>query len=139
MDVHEFIHPGMINEEHHVVEEHQLAAHIGSGSMRVLATPAMIGFMERASHLLLAKYLPEGYSSVGVLVNVRHLAPTPLGGRVRVKTEVVSVEGTLVTFNVEAWDEVEQIGAGQHQRAVIDYARFLHRVEKKIAAQPKTE
>ncbi|MGE5221188.1 MAG: thioesterase family protein [Omnitrophica WOR_2 bacterium] len=134
MDIHELIKPGMVNEAVFLVEEQHLAQHIGSGSLRVLATPAMIAFMERVSHLLIAKAVPESYSSVGVLVNVRHLAPTPLGSRVRIKSEVVSVEGLQVTFHVEAWDEREQIGSGIHQRAVIEHERFLRRVAKKTPA-----
>lgn len=136
MELSEFIQPGMTNEETIRVEEQNLARHIGSGSLRVLATPAMIAFIERISHQLLAKHLPEGYSSVGTLVNVRHLAPTPLGSQVRVRTEVTGVEGPLVTFRVEAWDESEQIGSGEHLRAVIDEARFLRRVASKSSAHP---
>lgn len=136
MDIHELIKPGMVNDAAFLVEEQHLAQHIGSGSLRVLATPAMIAFMERVSHQLIAKAVPEDYSSVGVLVNVRHLAPTPLGSRVRIKSEVVSVEGFQVTFHVEAWDEREQIGSGIHQRAVIEHERFLRRVAKKNPATP---
>jgi predicted thioesterase len=91
----------------------------------------MIAFMETISHRLLAKFLPEGYSSVGVSVNARHLAPTPLGQTVRVRSEVVEVNGVRVTFAVQAWDEMEQVGEGQHQRVAIDEARFLRRVAAK--------
>jgi fluoroacetyl-CoA thioesterase len=91
----------------------------------------MIAFMEGASHSLLAQYLPEGYSSVGTHVDVRHLAPTPQGSTVRVKTEVVEIEGNLVKFNVQAWDELEQIGSGLHERAIIEIARFQRRVATK--------
>lgn len=136
MDIHEIIKPGMVNEAAFLVEEQHLAQHIGSGSLRVLATPAMIAFMERVSHLLIAKTVPENYSSVGILVNVRHLAPTPLGSRVRIKSEVVSVEGLQVSFHVEAWDEREQIGTGIHERVVIDHTRFLRRVAQKTPATP---
>ena len=134
MDLTEFIKPGMTLETTFQVEAQHSAAHIGSGSLRVLATPVMISFMESTSHRLLAQCLPEGYSSVGMLVNVRHLAPTPLGSNVRVVSEVVEVEGLRVTFSVRAWDQSEQIGDGQHQRMVIDEARFLRRVEAKSSA-----
>jgi predicted thioesterase len=131
MDLTELIKPGMASEETFVVEERHLAFHIGSGAARVLATPAMIGLMERVAHLFLARVLPEGQSSVGVHVDVRHLAPTPLGATVRVRAEVLAVEGSKVDFSVQARDEHEQIGAGQHQRVVIDLARFLKRVAAK--------
>jgi len=134
MDLSEFIKPGMSLETTFQVEAQHSAAHIGSGSLRVLATPVMIAFMESTSHRLLAQRLPAGYSSVGMLVNVRHLAPTPLGSSVRVLSEVLEVDGLRVTFSVQAWDQSEQIGDGQHQRMVIEEARFLRRVEAKSSS-----
>ncbi len=131
MDLSALIQPGMILETTFQVEAQHSAAHIGSGSLRVLATPIMIAFMESTSHRLLAQRLPPGYSSVGMLVNVRHLAPSPMGSTVRVRSEVLEVDGLRVTFKVQAWDQSEQIGDGQHQRVVIDEARFLRRVEAK--------
>src|SRR5512136_884739 len=107
MDFSELIKPGMTNEETFEVTEEHLASHIGSGAARVLATPWLILFMERVSHRLIAQRVPEGYSSVGAEVNMRHLAPTPLGGRVRVVAEVVAVEGAQVTLSVTAADETE--------------------------------
>jgi predicted thioesterase len=91
----------------------------------------MIAFMERVSYRLLAEHLGEGESSVGVLVNIRHLAPTPVGASVRVKAEVERLENSQVTFTVDAWDQAEKIGAGSHKRAVIDEDRFLRRVAAK--------
>lgn len=134
MDIRELIQPGMTREESFEVEDENTAIHVGSGATRVLATPWMIAFMERVSHRLLAERLPSGSSSVGVLVNVRHLAPTPAGSRVRVLTEVQEVEGARVIFQVQAWDEYEKVGEGQHQRMVIDEERFLRRVNAKIQA-----
>jgi predicted thioesterase len=87
--------------------------------------------MERTSHRLIAQHLPAGYSSVGTAVDMRHLAPTPFGGKVRVRAEVTSVEGTKITLNVQAWDEVELVGTCNHQRFIIDEARFLKRVAAK--------
>ncbi|HEX7976792.1 MAG TPA: thioesterase family protein [Anaerolineales bacterium] len=134
MDPAEIIQPGMSLETTFVVETQHSAAHIGSGSLRVLATPVMISFMESTSHRLLAQHLPQGYSSVGVLVNVRHLAPTPLGSTVRVRSEVQALEGSRVIFRLQAWDSTELVGEGEHQRMVIDEARFLRRVAAKSAA-----
>jgi predicted thioesterase len=124
----DLIQPGMASEERFVIEERHLAPHIGSGSARVLATPALIGLMERVAHQFLARQLPGGQSSVGTHVDVRHLAPTPLGETIRVRAEVVSVDKNRVTFHIQAWDEHEPIGEGQHERAVIDLDRFLKRV-----------
>jgi predicted thioesterase len=131
MEFSDCITVGMTHEVTFQVEEQYTAFHIGSGALRVLATPSMIGFMERTSHQLLTRCLPEGYSSVGAVVDVRHLAPTPLGWTVRVTSEVVQVDGRKVTLAVEAWDEQEKVGEGRHQRVVINLDRFLTRVEAK--------
>ena len=131
MDVTEFVQPGMKKEINFTVEEQHTAVHVGSGSVKGLATPVMIAFMERAARDLLEECLPEGYSSVGVHVDVRHLAPTPQGGEVRVRAEVLSLDGRRVDFTVQAWDAVELVGEGCHQRVVIDEARFAQRVQGK--------
>jgi predicted thioesterase len=132
MEISQEIKPGLVNELTFQVEEEYLAKHVGSGAMRVLATPSLILFMERACHRLLAAHLPPGSSSVGVHVDVRHLAPTPFGETVRVHCEVLEVAGPRVTFAVEAWDEQEKVGVCRHQRVIIDEERFLERVQKKI-------
>ena len=131
MDIEKVIQKGMTREETFQVAEEHAAIHVGSGGSRVLATPWMIAFMERAAHRLLAENLPAGESSVGVLVDVRHLAPTPIGAAVRVQVEIVTLDGAQVTFYVQAWDQAEKIGEGHHQRVVINEARFLRRVEGK--------
>jgi fluoroacetyl-CoA thioesterase len=114
----------------HVQDEH-MAVHVGSGASRVLATPWMIAFMERASHRMMTGCLPEGYTSVGIHVDVQHLAASPIGSTIRVITEVQSVEGLQVTFAVQAWDKFEKIGEGIHKRYIVNQARFLEKVEAK--------
>jgi predicted thioesterase len=136
MELSQILHPGMQREETFQVEEEHAAIHIGSGSSRVLATPLMIAFMERVSHRLVSENLPPGYSSVGVLVDVRHLAPTPIGGVVRVRAEIVELDGIKVALAAQAWDGEEQVGDGRHQRVIIDEARFLKRVEGKKSTGP---
>ena len=131
MDIAEVIQKGMTREEIFQVAEEHTALTVGSGASRVLATPWMIAFMERVAHRLLAENLPAGESSVGVLVDVHHLAPTPIGAEVRVQVEIVTLEGARVNFSVQAWDQAEKIGEGCHQRVVINEARFLRRVEGK--------
>jgi fluoroacetyl-CoA thioesterase len=135
MELDHIIKPGMSREETFPVKEEHSAIHVGSGSLRVLATPWMIAFMERVCQKLLAEHLPQGFTSVGARVDVQHLAPSPVGMVVKIRGEVVSVEGSKVNFQVEAWDEQEQIGAGQHLRVVIDEARFLRRVATKLEVQ----
>lgn len=134
MELSEYIKPGMTREEDFPVEEQHAAIHVGSGSSPVLATPWMIAFMERVSHRLLAEHLSPGETSVGIYLEIKHLAPTPVGSTVQVKTRITAVEGNLLTFNVETWDQVEKVGEGIHRRAVIDEARFLRRVEGKRKA-----
>ena len=131
MNVAELIKPGTTLEQTFMVDEDKTARHIGSGNSRVLATPWLIAFMERLCNQMLMEVLPEGYSSVGVMVTVHHLAPTPVNGWVKVKAEVLSIDGNSVTFSVQAWDDHDQVGAGQHQRAIIDLERFLKRVNAK--------
>jgi predicted thioesterase len=135
MDLADLFQPGMSGEDTFVVEQQHLALHVGSGSAGVLATPWLIAYLERVAHRLLAERLPTGYSSVGVWLDVRHLAPTPLGSQ-GARAELVEIEGLRVTFTVQAWDETELIGEGKHQRVVIDEARFLRRVGAK--GQPPT-
>lgn len=131
MNFTEVILPGMTHQESFIVEEKHLAPHVGSGSARVLATPWMIGFMERTAHLLIANHLPEDYSSVGTMVHIRHLAPTLLGSTVQAKAEVRAVEGSRVFLAVQAWDTVEVIGEGTHERFIIEINRFLKRLASK--------
>jgi fluoroacetyl-CoA thioesterase len=124
----------MTREDNFEITLENSAVHLGSGSARVLATPWMIAFMERVSHRLLTCCLPEGYSSVGTHLDVRHLAPTPVGATIRVRAEVQLVDGYRVNFLIEAWDNQEKIGEGTHERVVIEEARFWKRVEKKMAS-----
>ena len=131
METQKYVKVGMRKENTFEVEEKFTASHVGSGSLRVLATPSMIAFMEITARSLLEEVLPDGYSSVGVHVDVRHLAPTPLGGQVRVVCEVIKVEAQRVWFAFEAQDSEEKISDGSHERVAIDVRRFLKRIEAK--------
>ena len=102
----------------------------------VLGTPIMIALMEETGHKAMLPYLAPGQSSVGTVVSVKHLAATPLGMRVRFRAEALEVEGRRVKFKVEAWDEVEKVGEGEHERFIIDLAKFMARVERKAAGKP---
>ena len=100
----------------------------------VLATPVMILVMENAALNALKPYLPPGHSAVGTHVNVAHLAATPVGRKVRGEAEVTLVDGRRIEFVVEAFDGAEKIGAGTHQRRVIDLTRFNERLAQKSGA-----
>lgn len=125
------IEPGLTGEMSLEVTEDRTARHIGSGSLRVLATPAMVLLIERASVQLLQPLLPEGQTTVGVGIQIRHLAPTPLGMTVRVKVEVVEVQDGRIGLRAEVRDEMEVVGEAEHQRTVVDVQRFLKRVQTK--------
>jgi predicted thioesterase len=127
----EGIMPGLASECQLLVKEENTAAHLGSGDVSALATPEMIRLMEKASVAAVDPLLPEGYKTVGILVNVRHLAATPMGMKVRVRAELVEVDGRRLVFRVEAHDEVEKVGEGEHHRMIIDVKRFKERMSGK--------
>jgi fluoroacetyl-CoA thioesterase len=116
-----------------IVGEEHTAPFVGSGRVRVLATPVMINLMEAAALDAVEKLLPEGHQSLGVHLDVRHYAATPVGMGVRVTAELVKVDARTLDFRVEARDEKEPIGDGLHQRVVVNVARFDQRVQRKIA------
>ena len=125
------IEPVLTHEITHVVADSDTAAVYGSGLAPVLSTPHLIALMENAAQTALAPYLEPGHSSVGTRIDIRHLAATPVGMSVRVRAEVTATALPRVSFRVEAWDDVEKIGDGQHERFVIDTARFMARVARK--------
>jgi fluoroacetyl-CoA thioesterase len=122
---------GMSIEASQTVTEERTARHMGSGSVRVYSTPSMVLFIEETCHKLAAQALPPGNSTVGVSLNIQHLAPTPVGQHVTVRAEVVQVEGKRITFRADVADEVEPVGHAEHVRAIIDLERFQQRVQAK--------
>ncbi|MVT64910.1 thioesterase [Bradyrhizobium pachyrhizi] len=98
----------------------------------VLATPVMIMAMENAALNAVRGYLETGESVVGTRVNVQHLAATTVGQTVIATAEVTAVEGGRITFVVSAYDEIEEIGKGTHERMVIEVARLQQRLDAKI-------
>ncbi len=125
------IKPGLAGESEQTVTENLTAGSLGSGLVPAFATPAMIALMENASVNAIRECLQAGQTSVGIEVNVKHLAATPVGMRVRARAEVISVQKQHVTFHVEAWDDKEKIGEGTHVRAIVDEARFKERITRK--------
>ncbi|HTW88362.1 MAG TPA: thioesterase family protein [Candidatus Binataceae bacterium] len=109
-----------------------LASSANPALPEVMATPMMILTMEQAAMNALTAYLEPGETSVGMVVNVEHLAATPIGHTVRGEAEVVKVEGRRIEFQVAAFDEQEQIGRGTHGRAVIDLQKFNQRLQAKM-------
>ena len=122
---------GMTGQWETTVEEGLLAAQVGSGEVRVLATPMMIMGMERAAMEAVRPCLPEGMTSVGTRVDISHMAPTPCGMKVRfeAKLTAVSANGRGLTFAVAAYDEAGPIGEGTHERVVVDREKFQSRAQ----------
>lgn len=122
---------GLNAEINRIVTEADTAAKWGSGLVPVFGTPSLVGLMEAAAVKALEGYLPEGQTTVGGRIDVRHLAATPVGMQVRARAELTSVDGKKLTFQIEAWDEVEKIGEALHERFVIDTEKFIARTQTK--------
>ena len=125
------IEPGLVAEATQEVTCELTALHIGSGDLQVYATPAMAALVEQTCMSMVTPLLPNGQTSVGTELHIRHLAPTPMGGMVRIRAEVVAAQNNLITFNARIWDEVELVGEVDHQRVVIEVDRFMRRVDAK--------
>ena len=115
-----------------IVGEQHTAPRIGSGRIRVLATPVMINLIEAAALAAVEQSLPEHHQSLGTHLDVTHVAATPVGMKVRATAEVIKVEGRTIYFRVRCDDERELIGEGTHERVVVNVERFDARVQAKI-------
>ncbi|HZU68804.1 MAG TPA: thioesterase family protein [Ktedonobacteraceae bacterium] len=116
---------GLTGEMTTTVVHENTAAYVGAGGVEVFATPMMIALMENASWRAVADHLDEGYVTVGTLVNVRHLAATPLGQQVRATAKLIEIDGRRLVFQVEAYDEKRKIGEGLHERFIVNLDRFM--------------
>jgi predicted thioesterase len=112
------------------------APRVGSGRVPVLATPVMINLIEAAALAAVEHLLPEGHQSLGIHLDVRHFAATPVGMRIWASAELTGVDGRKLAFRVAARDEKEEIGDGRHDRVVVNVARFDLRVQAKLKAAP---
>jgi len=127
------IRPGLTGTASLAVAPEHTAPRIGSGRIAVLATPVMINVIEAAALAAVEHLLPAGHQSLGIHLDVRHFAATPVGLRVTAVAVVTGVEGRTISFRVEAHDEREVIGDGAHERVVVNVARFDERVQRKAA------
>jgi predicted thioesterase len=112
------------------VEEPQTAHVYGNRGLYALASPALIGLLEEAAMDAIDGLLAAGERSVGSVVDMEHLAPTPLGARIEVKARVESVEGPKIWFTILATDDSGQIATGRHARFVVDDERFQRRLQR---------
>ncbi|MCK8059533.1 MULTISPECIES: thioesterase family protein [unclassified Fusibacter] len=114
-----------------IVGENDTAAAFGSGEVRVFATPMMIGLMENAALKAVDSDLPEGYATVGIHLDVKHLAATPVGMKVWAEAELIKIDGKKLTFSLKAFDELDLIGEGTHERYIIPFEKFVQSAENK--------
>ena len=122
---------GTIGEVTEKVTISNTAETVGSGSLKVFATPAMIALMEKASCRAIENLLDDATTTVGTLINVEHLSATPVGMTVTVKSTVTEVDGRKICFDVEAFDEVGLIGKGKHERFMVFAEKFMQKTESK--------
>ena len=123
---------GMTGEAFNEVERADTAYEVGSGSLLVYATPCMVALMEGAACSALEGCLIEEQTTVGIELNIKHIAATPVGMEVKAVAEVTAVEEKIITFSVTAFDESGKIGEGTHKRAIVTNQKFLDKTYSKL-------
>ncbi len=129
MDILTKITPGLTREALMTTEVKDTAQIVGSGTMPVLATPVMAALMETAASELIEPLLPEGWTSVGTELHIRHTAATPVGLPVRAVAIVTAAEGRTVSYELKAYDTIGEIGSGTHERVIVQAERFLGKAQ----------
>ena len=125
------LEPGAKARVEKTVEYKDTARAVASGLAEVFATPSMIALMENAAYLAVQPLLPEGMSTVGVRIDAKHIAATPMGLKVWAEAVLVESDGRRLTFDIEAFDEKEKIGEARHERFIIDEQKFMSRAKAK--------
>ncbi len=127
------VNVGATKERKVKINSNQTTSFLWEGE-NVFSTPAMISEMEETCRLLLKEQFISNaeWDSVGTVVNIKHLAATPIGTEVLIKSKVISVNGRRVMFDVEAFDKIERIGQGQHERFIINVPQFKNKFNEKI-------
>jgi fluoroacetyl-CoA thioesterase len=123
---------GLVQEMSLLVTPDRTAKHLETGSASVLSTPSMVGLVEHNAQVLAQKHLPEGQTTVGAEILIRHLAPTPVGMKVTARVRIEEVDGRRIVFSAEVFDEREKVGEGRHVRVIVDQARFMEKVKGKM-------
>lgn len=114
------------------VDEDMLAAAMGSGELEVLATPSVVALMENAAYNLAKRGLDEGITTVGAMINIEHLSPTPLGAEVTAKAVLSEADGRVFKFEVEAYDKKGLIAKGVHTRVSVKADKFQKKADEKL-------
>ena len=130
--------PGLTGTVTHRVDDASTARQVGSGAVDVLATPELVRLMEVAAVAALADHLPPELTSVGMSLDVHHIAPTPVGLSVEVRAALTEAQGRRLTFQVVASDDLEEIGRGIHERVLVEIEGFVTRAKQKLE-QPAIE
>lgn len=123
---------GMKGEASTLVEREDTAEAVCSGCLLVYATPCMAALMEGAACEAVATGLDESETTVGIELNLKHTAATPVGMEVRAEAVVTAVEGKIITFDIKAYDEAGEIGSATHKRALVNPQRFLDKTYAKL-------
>jgi fluoroacetyl-CoA thioesterase len=120
---------GLTHTVETTVDSNRTASFYGSGSLDVYATPAMIALMENAAMNCVQEGLPEGFGTVGIEINVKHIKATPLGMKVRAEAVLEKVDRKRLFFKIEAYDESGKIGEGTHVRYIINSEEFINKIK----------
>lgn len=123
---------GLTNEKSVAVTIENTAVSMGSGTLRVFATPAMIALCEGCCAETVEDLLGEGMTSVGTKVDIEHLAASPIGASILCKSKIVAVDGRRLDFEVEVHDNVGLIGKGRHTRFIVDAEKFVNKTYAKL-------
>ena len=123
---------GLKNSAEKIVGENDSALAVGSGSLKVLATPIMLAVMEKSAADLVEKLLPEEFTSVGISLNIKHTAPTPIGMKIFAQAEIIEILDRKIIFEIVANDERGEIGRGTHERFIVDRKKFQSKADSKI-------
>lgn len=115
----------------YTVTRSDTALSLGSGNLEVLATPILVAWVENAAYEMAQLCLADEQTTVGVKVDLDHVAATPVGMKVRIHAVLEKVENRRLDFKIEAWDEVQKIGEGFHQRFVVTKTKFMGKVFQK--------
>lgn len=122
---------GIKGKEENTVNTENSAKTMGSGTLDVFATPSMIALMEKTAWKSVQNHLEDGQGTVGISLNVKHVAATPLGMKVYCESELTEVDGKKLVFTVKAFDEAGLIGEGTHERFVITNEKFQQKTNDK--------
>ena len=131
MNVAENLRPGLTGATEIVVGTRDTAPHVGSGKIKVLATPVLVSLMEEAALIAVEGLLPQGHQTVGTRLDITHVAATPVGLHVVAHAELTKIDGRRLTFRIWADDERDRIGEGTHERIIVNVERFDARAQEK--------